>query len=319
MTYGQIAEKARRYSRMSESGVNDADVYALISDSTEQFGLDVHGLPLEDYPSIEATFDLYDNMAFHLTITGGANAVDSDVVVTDTNTNDMTGTEAAAELQSQIRAAGASTVTVSWSPYAFTVDSLDGTAISITEPSDSSSYSDATDLLFGGPASVAASSVTGGFPTGCTVECDLSADVVTIQQVFWDGYPLQQAPEVYFVEPRTQGTPAYYHIKGKKLRLYPAPGEQKRLVVRYKGIPTPTSVGDLNGSTSVDLVPNEYHMALCYFAASHLAAMNYEMKISDRYRYLYQKEVFKYISRYNNRITETNQDAVQPLWYRVVT
>lgn len=319
MTYGQIAEKARRYSRMSESGVNDADVYALISDACEQFGLDVHGFPLEDYPSIGATFDLYDNMAFHLTITGGANAIDSDVVVTDSSTNDMTGSEAAAELQAQIQAAGASTATVTWSPYAFTVDSVDGTAIAITAPSDSSSYSDATDLLFGGTVSASASSVSGGFPTGCTVECDLNADVVTVQQVFWDRYPLQQAPEIYMTEPQMTGTPAYYHIKGKKLRLYPVPNEQKRLAVRYKGIPTPTSVGDLNGSTAVNIVPPEYHMALVYRAACELAAMNYEMKVSDRYMYLYGKEVSKYITRYNNRITETNKDAVQPLWYRVVT
>lgn len=317
MTYGQIAEKARRYSRMSESGVNDADVYALISDASEQFGLDVFGFPMEDYPTIGATFDLYDNMAFALTITGGSNVIDADVVVTDSSTNDLTGSQAAAELQSQIQAAGASTATVTWSDFAFTVDSVDGTSISITSPS-SSSYSDATDLLFGGAVSATASSVTGGFPEGCTVECDLNADVVTVQQVFWDQYPLQQAPEVYVIEPTTVGTPAYYHIKGKKLRLYPVPSEQKRLTVRYKGIPTPTSLGDLNGSTAVDTVPSEYHMALVYRVASELAAMNYEMKVSDRYMYLYRRQVSMYLTRYNNRITETNKDAVQPLWYRVV-
>lgn len=318
MTYGQIAEKARRYARMSESGVNDADVYALISDAIQQFGLDVHGFPCEDYPSIEAAFDLYDNMAFHLTIIGGVNAVDSDVVVTDSSTNNLTGSLAAAELQAQLRALGVPSVTVAWSPFAFTIDSVDGTSVAVTSPS-SSSYSDATDLLFGGSVSATASTLTGGFPRGCTVECDLNADVVTMQHVFWDRYALEPAPEQYFIEPQTTGTPAYYHVKGKKLRLYPVPSEQKRLVVRYKGLPTLTDLGDLNGSTAVPTVPAEYHIALVWWVAAQLSNMNFEGKMADRYTYFYRQQVSTYVARYSNRVTETNKDAAPPLWYRVVT
>jgi hypothetical protein len=257
-------------------------------------------------------------MAFHLTVTGGTNAVDADIVLTDSDTLDMTGSAAASELQSQIRAAGPATLTVTWSNYQFVIDAIDSTSIEVSEPSDSTNYSDATEYIFGGTPS-GTTSLTGGFPRGCTVECDLQSDVVSIQEVYWDTYPLQPAPEQYFVDPTISGSPSYYHVKGKKLRLYPTPREQKRLVVRYKGIPSVSAVGSLTGASSVPTVPVEYHMALVYKVASQLAAMNFEARMADRYEFMYQREVSKYLVRYGNRVTETKTDIMTPLWYRVET
>ena len=117
MTFAEIETFARGYARMSVSGVSQASLFTYINEAIVEFGRDVQGLPYEEYLALTASFDLATTQAFKLTIVGSSNNdIDEDIVVTDADTNNITGTAAATELQAQIRTAigvGAD-LTVAW-------------------------------------------------------------------------------------------------------------------------------------------------------------------------------------------------------------
>ncbi len=157
LTFAQVETEARRLSRVSVSGVSQADVFGLINDGIEEFGRDANGLPFEEYLAIAAAFDLETHQAFKITIVGSTNNdIDSDVVVTSASATNQTGTQTATMLQAQIRAAigGGADLTVAWSKFKFTIDAIDSTTIELTSPDDSTQYTDYIVELFGGSQSV---------------------------------------------------------------------------------------------------------------------------------------------------------------------
>ena len=237
MTLSKVISKARELSRTSTTKT-DTTVMEWVNDALIQFSKDIHVQQKEAYLSISPRFDIATNMAIRVTITGGANALTAtDVVICATSANDQTGTQVATALQTAIRAAigvGA-TLTVAWSTttWKFTVDAVDSTAIVIGSPS-AIIYDDATELL--GLSDSDTTSITGSMPEDCTVEADLPSDFLSILSVEWDNDKLRDTewPD----SPERFGTPVFYSISGKKIRLDPAPESQGKFFIRYKYIPT---------------------------------------------------------------------------------
>ena len=321
MTFARIRELSRRYARASSSTADDTEVNTKINEAVIQFANDVHGFPMESHLAIQAKFDLYTTEAFHLTIVGSTNNdIDSDIVVTDSSTNDMTGTAAATELQAQIRTAigGSPDLTVAWTNFYFKIDAIDSTSITVDEPTDSTNYTDATDILFGGTGS-GTTYYKGGFPEDCTIEANLPSDVISVQEVWWDNYKLYPTSAGWTVNPETYGDPRYYHIKGSKIRLYPSPSEQKRFYIRYRGVPA--EVGTIEASTSIQSeIPTNYQKALAYFVAAELLRESFEEKEAQAKYAMYYKIKNQYLVAYNNRSTVTKPSVYyRPLWYDVKT
>jgi hypothetical protein len=282
--------------------------------------VDVHGFPMEEYPSVAAKFDLRTNLAFHLTISGSShNDCDTDVVVTDATVLDQTGAQTAAELQSQIRTAigGSPDLTVAWSNYSFTIDAIDASAVATTSPTGD--YADASLMLFGGELS-GTSSATGAFPEDCTIEVDLANDVLTVLQVWWDRYRLAESTREHFVQPRSTGTPHSYFIRGKTMRLYPVPSEQKVLWVQYKGVPALTARGEITGGTEIpSVIPLEFQHALEYYVASKMLQESFDDTLADRRYAQYRRVVGQYAVRYANQHTATSKSTPVRRWFRVET
>lgn len=257
MTYAQALDQSRRFARVTDSGASDTHVRDLINKGLVQFGTDVGGFPKYEYPSISAMFDLRTNMAFHLKVTGGTAAVDDDVVITAANADNRTGAQTATILQVAIRAAcgGATTPTVSWTSFYFTLAISDATTIAITPSSETTNYSDASAMIWGGSKS-GTTSVTGGFPEGCTRKIQLDEDVSNISIVQWETLELIPSPRYRRVW--DAGTPSEYTHDGEFLYLWPCPNVMGRLYIEYKAVPTeqtPTTdtiTGATHTTTTVD-------------------------------------------------------------------
>lgn len=320
MTFGDIRDQARRYARVDSTGAADAQVFSFINDSVEQFAIDVHGFPLRAHLSLQAKFDLDTTMGFHLKISGSTNNdCDTDVAATASDANEQTGTEAATELQSQMRAAigGSPDLTVAWTAFEFTVDAIDATSIAITAPSDTTTYWNAVDTLFGGNLS-GTSSVTSGFPEDCTIEADLPDGIMGVEQVWWDYYPLQQATRIWFVAPQIGGSPQFYHMRGNRLRVFPVPESQERFYIEYRG--APQREGSPTASSTIDSVfPEDYQRALAYKVASELVMEQWDHDVANRLYGRYFDLVKKYRVMYANRSTTTANIGRRPLWYDVRT
>jgi hypothetical protein len=237
MTLAQAITKARELSRTSTTKT-DTTVMGWVNEALIQFSKDIHVQQKEAYPTISPRFDIATNMAIRITITGGTNAlVVTDVVICATSANDQTGTQVATALQTALRAAigvGAN-LTVTWSTttWLFTVNAVNSTVIVIEEPS-AIIYDDATTLL--GLNDTGTTSIIGSMPEDCTVEVDLPTDFLEILSVEWDDIPL--TPCEWPESPERFGTPSYYSIYGKKIRLDPSPDHQGKFFIRYKYIPT---------------------------------------------------------------------------------
>lgn len=249
MTLINAIALARLKARSSLSGSSYAVVAEYINQGQEQFAKEAHGLTKEGYVVLAPTFDTRTHFAIRVTITGGANALAAtDVAITATDRDDTTGTIVAADLQTAIRAAGAASATVVWSTTAwtFTIDTIDGTRLQIASPSGVT-YADAMGLLFN-VASVdeeeAAAAYTSGIPEDCAVEADLPSDYLMMSgPVEWDGTPLAPAPFDVFASPGGPGTPSYWGVRGKKIRLSSSPSRQGILHIWYEYLPESFAAG----------------------------------------------------------------------------
>lgn len=317
MTFGTIESRAREYARMSTSGASQATIFEYINEAIVEFGRDVNGLPYEEYLTLAASFDLETHQAFHLTITGSTNNdVDSDIVVTSADASNQTGAQTAAMLQSQIRAAigvGAD-LTVAWTKYYFTVDGIDSTSIVITSPDDTVTYDDYVDELFGESQS-GTTSITGGFPLDSTIEATLSADSIRVNKVLWDYWLLTEVTRDYVIDPQITGTPAYYNVRGNKIRLVPVPTEQEKWYIEYKGVPT--QVSSPTESSTIPDIPEKYQRALAFWVAFQLLLGSFEDTLANRRYAEYKRIVNQYKSDYANNNTDTNGGIATHLWYNV--
>jgi len=76
------------------------------------------------------------------------------------------------------------------------------------------------------------------------VQTNLPSDYLElIPPVEWNNSPLSPAPFDLFASPGVAGTPIYYGIRNKKIRLYPYPVSQESFHIWYKYLPAEFSAG----------------------------------------------------------------------------
>lgn len=238
-TVTNVREQARRYSRVTSTQADDEQVDLLLACSINEFAMDVGGVPVEDNIAIAAKFTTETNMAVRITVVGGTGEMAAtDVLITGTARNETTGTQVATDFQTNLQAAVGTSMTVTWSNFYFTIDTLDATSITFEAPT-TTTYVDARDLL-GLPTSPTLTdySFDGNFPTDCTMEATLPTDIIQIERVEWDNNLLRPLPRNYFVSPESSGTPCYYNVRGDNIRLYPTPTTDKLLHIEYRGLPS---------------------------------------------------------------------------------
>ena len=240
MTLTEARTQAREFGRADSTGVSDARLNALIDKAIDEFSNDVGGFDLHAYPAISATFSTATHFAIRVTIVGGTSAmVATDVVITGTAQDNTTGTIVASDFQATLRTAtGASTVTVVWANFAFTVDTVDGTSITFEAPT-TATYANACGLLgLSGTTTEAGADVTGDFPTDCTIRYTLPSGMISVQRVEWDGDELTPASQEFAQSPQSSGTPNEYYIRDRTLYFNPSPSQQGLCEIWYRGIPT---------------------------------------------------------------------------------
>lgn len=283
MTIEECRTLARRFSRVDSTGANDSRLNELIQEAVYEFSNDVGGFAKDDYPDISAKFDTRTHFAIRVTITGGTNAMSAtDVSITGTERNGTTGTIVAADFQITLRAAigAGANATVTWSNFAFTVDTIDGTAITFAEPT-TDTYADARDLLgLTGTTTEAAADHTGEFPEDCTVEYSLPSGFMQAERVEWNGNELIAAPAETAQSPEYHGTPAYYHIRESTLYLIPAPDQQGICHIWYRGAPTDIDF-DTDASLPTD-IPSAYQRAIPFLVAYYLLLEQFDDEVAPQ-------------------------------------
>ena len=319
MTIADARKQARRYSRTSSTQATDSEVDNLIQDAIDEMANDVGGFPVEAYLSIAAKFTTKTNFAIRVTITGGTNALAAtDVVVTGTARTETTGTIAAADFQTTLRTAigGGANATVTWTDFYFTVDTIDGTAITFEAPT-TTTYADARDL-FGltGTTTEANADHTGSFPQDCTMEASLPSDAITVERMEWDYDPIKELPREYALSPESKGTPRNYVIRGRDIRLVPSPTTQGIWYVEYRG--TPTAV-DFDTDVSLPTaIPGTYQQAIPHLVASKLLEEQWQHKEANFEYAKYHDLVRKYKTDYFNRNTQVDMNNAPGRLPRVV-
>lgn len=275
-----------------------------INEGVREFLKGAGGVPKEDYLTVTPRFDTRTNWAIRLTITGGSNALAAtDIAVTSTDRSNVAGSQVATDLQTAIQAAGAGSATVAFNTsgadiWKFTIDSSDGTSIQVEAPSRVD-YVDATDLLFGKTDTQTSTTWVSSFPQDFLVETDLPSNFLTLTHVEWDGHPLVPAPFEFFISPSRHGTPQWYAVKNKKIRVYPAPTDQELFHIWYRGVEDDLAVDSSADSTTSPL-PAQVHMAPVYYAASKILEETHEYDKADRLFRDYLNMVGEYSRRENN-------------------
>ncbi len=317
MTFGTIESRAREYARVATSGVSQATIFEYINEGIVEFARDAKGLPYEEYLTLSEAFDLETHQAFHLTIIGSSNNdIDSDIVVTSADASNQTGAQTATMLQSQIRDAigGGADLTVTWAKYYFTVDAIDSTSISITGPDDEVTYDNYVAELFGSEQS-GITSITGNFPRDCTIESTLSADSIRVNRVLWDNYLLQPVSRGHVVDSGITGDPAYYNVRGNKIRVVPVPTEQEKWYIEYKGVPS--QISSPTDSSDIPDIPEKYQRAIAYWVAFQLLLGTFEDSLANRRYAEYKRIVNQYRADYANNDTKMTTDVPVSLQYTV--
>lgn len=326
MTFGRITELARRWSRVTTSGASDSEVRTRISEAVEEFAKDVHGLPLKEYLALTPLFDLKTNMAFHLSITDATNGdVDADITVCTSDSLDTTGANTATTLQSRIQAQGnaATSMTVAWTNYHFTIGAIPSTvtAFEITAPS-SDSYFDGTNALFGGTFDEndlvlsTTYSLTCSFPEMCTVVASLPTDIMKFQMAYYDGYKLETINWEDIIKGSLSGQPRWYSIRGDKIAVYPAPNEQKEFYILYKGIPTEISSPTSDSALPTE-IPDRFQRCLANYVAAELLDETWEPSLANIQREKYKDGVRTYLRTEYGSVLNIADKPTEPLWYRV--
>jgi len=291
-----------------------------INKGVMEFAKAVNGIPKEAYLTLSPRFDSPANFAIRLTITGGGNAYAvGDVCTTATVArNDVTGATMAVILKEALSANAFLSCTVTWSlaSWVFTINPQDAltTAIEI-EPPTSFQYINHCPMLFNTEGTQASAIWVGEIPLDCTVETDLPDDFLEIEFVEWDGSKLGPAPYDLFISPSGNGTPNCYTVKGRKIRLAPAPISQKSFHIRYRHMPDDLEVDGTDDAVDCPL-PLECHWAPIYYASALLAEEQLDEETAKREMGMFWDEVNKYRLRLANQTPtlfprKTNWQAIR--------
>lgn len=288
LTMAQQISLVKRLARADSAYLTETDTDDIarryVNMGVEEFVKKAHGPSKEDYIDVTPIFDTRTTWAIRLTVTGGTNALTAtDIAITATDANDTTGTAVATALQTAIQAAGSAATTVTWSTTAwtFTIDASDSTSITITAPT-TTTYIDATEMLFGQTGTQTGTTWTSGFPVDCTVRGDLPTDFYEIENVEWDGHQLYPAPFELFMSPDTSSDWVdFYAIRDKYIYLAPAPNDRKLLKVRYRYFPASITLTGSSDTTECALA-DEFHMAPVHYAVGMVLKETFEFEESDK-------------------------------------
>lgn len=320
MTLAALAAQARRYARIDTTAADSDQVNLLIQDAVDKFARDVNGFPMDVNIAIAAAFDTETHFAFHVTIVeNGSETVDTDVAITTTAREDATGTTVASDLQATIRAmTGATgTETVTWTSFYFTIDFKQGNTatgdyIQISGPS-AVTYANALEILgIAAGTTTGSTSVTGGFPEGCTKYVTLPTAAVNVERVEWDYYELTQVGLEYVQSSEAQGDPTCYAIRGRRLYLVPSPDQQERLEVWYRGLPDAITFGvDTNVPSEI---PDQYQEALVWLVAMYLCREAFDNEQGNICRAEYNEIMRRYRQDYSNLNVKMEDNYYRAYW-----
>lgn len=318
MTKAEIVSSARRLARATVSSISDADALVLVDQGFLQFSKDVNGVEGRDYLTVAATFTPRASMAFHITIVGSTNNdCDTDVQVTAGSDN-ITGTAMATNLQAAIRAAigsGTEDLTVAWTNFTFTIDAIDSTSIAVTSPDSELSYFDAVELLFEA-AMTGTTSVTSGFPRGCTVNAAMPTNSLKIKRIVYDDRELVQSSDPYeFMYPDSTGDPTAYRIYQGKIQLIPTPTDQKIFYVEHSKL---IDTSALTGSDEVTDIEEIWQRYVAYWVASEMLMESFEDNLAINRRSEYESGVRKYLAHIANQNPQFQEFDSHGLWYKVI-
>lgn len=306
---------ARLMARASTLGVTDDQAYQLLNQALKDFANDVRGIVKDEFLRIAALFWVETTFAINLTITGGTAALAAtDVAVTASDADAQTGTQMAALLQTAIQAAGATGATVTWADFKFTIDSQDGTDITIAAPTATTTYEDVTEMLLGGTGASGAQTYVGAFPKDCTKRVALPANFQTQRAIEWDEKPLAEDSLRSIQALDGSGDPTRYALGGDDdyLWLDSAPTTRKLLWLEYKA-----HIADLTGAAAPDF-ESDFHWGAVWRLAELLCRSQFAEKLADTRHEEYQKVVDSYNERYGNRNTQmaTHRDIDEAGWPR---
>jgi len=311
MTLGSQTSFAERISRSA-----GANTISTTSDATKQyinegvreFATKVHGIATSSFLTLAPQIDIDTSFAARYRITGGNSALTStDVVLVSSTLNNATPTTVAAHVASNLNAAlagvGASAcITMAWSAstWTYSLCAPGATQIVIDSPDDIR-WADGTDLVFGGQITKASATLTSGIPQDCTVETSLPTGFLEMDFVYYNTQRIYAAPFDVFLRPKAWGTPQYYGVKNKKIRLYPSPDNQDYFKIEYSCLPADLGVDGSSDSVSCPL-PEETHMAPVYYAAACLLEESHEF---DKASY-FQGKFFRMANDYKMREHNNN-------------
>jgi len=321
MTLTSMISRVRERSRTSDDFVADSIIVDRINEAIIQLAKDMGGLVKEAYLPLTPKFDMSTHHAFNITIVGGTNAlVATDIPVTDAALNDVAGAATATELQERIRAAGPTTLLVTWSAstYKFTIDGDDCTSIEILAPV-AANYADATDLFFGKAGKETATTWVSNVPQDCMLTVALPSDFLRIKAVEWDRNPLSPAPFDLFMSPQAHGTPCYYQIIDKTMRINAVPVAQKLFHLFYYYSPA-TLVVVVDADTDIP-VEAEIEDAIIFYSTVLLKEDEGDLEKAGyfRARYIIAKNEYKQQLGNQNPKFRTYRKGTIRKEYRVIT
>ena len=251
---------------------------------------------------IREYFTLNTNEGFKLTVGSSSHVINLTTAVTD-----VSGSQLASYLQSEIQSSGkfnSTSITVSYSTSnrKFTITastSVTGIAISHPDYSTSVPY-DCSYKLFGltdPQTSANTYTITGDAAPWCTSEYPLPSDFLYVKEVRYDekSYPLEAAS--YKDRNIYTGTPKYYYIKNGRLGLIPQPTSGgKKVQLDYYYLPA-----DFASDSSTHPFPETFNYAIIYYAAMLYKDYQQDDNGMAKFLSMYEREKKFIISRKGSR------------------
>ncbi len=318
MTLGTQTIMVERWTRSAGANTvtDDSDITkSYINEGVREFAQRANGIATKVFIDLNPIFSFDTKAAALFSIKGNTLSCTGDVPIVSSTLADTTPTTVANHLASNLNATFATTTfAAGWSAstWTFYVQAPSTvTNISIGSPTGIGYY-DASGELFGGAISKASTTITGGFPQNCTMESSLPTGFLNIDYVMYDTWQLDPAPFDLFTFPQAAGTPSYYAIKNKKIRVYPTPTEQGRFQLYYKGFPADLGVDGASDAVSCPL-PEEMHYAPMHWAAAKLFDEAHEYDKSVYHQRVFNDMANRYICREAN-----NNPSMFPTVPRVI-
>lgn len=252
---------------------------------------------------IREYFTLNTNEGFKLTVSSSSHVINLSTAVTD-----ISGSQLASYLQSEIQSSGnfnstGITVSYSTSDRKFTITASTGTtAIVIKHPDYSTSINyDCSYKLFGltDPQSSADTyTITGDAAPWCTSEYPLPSDFLYVKEIRYDekSYPLEAAS--YKDRNIYTGVPKYYYIKNSRLGLIPQPTSGgKKIQLDYYYLPS-----DFTSDSDTHPFPESFNYAIIYYAAMLYKDYQGDDNGMAKFLSMYEREKKFILSRKGSRI-----------------